>query len=517
VITAAAFASSNGIFSAGELRSVPGDEIGGVRSHADLSRDCGACHPAFWSDGRMGETCLGCHEEVAAELDDPSKLHGGIAGPDNCMTCHTEHEGPEAALTDLHGAAFPHDRFGFSLYAHQDELAQSPLACRDCHTGSVRRFEVQDCAECHFSLDLAYAGEHMLAFGPGCLECHDGLDSYGADWDHNAGDFPLIGAHSRIPCSRCHLGVHTIDALQATPDRCIDCHREDDIHQGRLGADCGECHGPETWEEASIDHDRTGFALLASHAEIECLDCHAGRQWAGIPRDCYGCHSEEDRHQGRFGQECGLCHRPTEWSDWTFEHAVVGFPLEFSHALAECEGCHVNGRYAGTPRDCFSCHADDDHHGGRFGEECGLCHRPTSWSDWTFDHARSNFPLTGAHARVACESCHPGGRFEGTPSACGMCHAEPALHAGVFGVDCGACHSTSAWRPASWNGPHPFPMNHGGAGGSCRTCHPGSYASYSCYSCHNQGEIADKHREVGDFSNCVACHPTGNEEEGGDD
>jgi hypothetical protein len=61
-------------------------------------------------------------------------------------------------------------------------------------------------------------------------------------------------------------------------------------------------------------------------------------------------------------------------------------------------------------------------------------------------------------------------------------------------------------------------MNHGDAGGNCRTCHPGGYGSYSCCSCHDQGEVADHHRErFSDFSNCVACHPTGNKEEGDDD
>jgi hypothetical protein len=327
----------------------------------------------------------------------------------------------------------------------------------------------------------------------------------------------LQGAHGRIECSHCHLGVAAIAGLQDTPRRCVDCHGGESIHTARLGNECGTCHNLEGWEDATLDHRLTGFALEASHIEADCLGCHVDRQWVGIPRGCIGCHSAEDEHQGRFGTDCGLCHRPTSWSDWTFDHAVVGFSLEASHAEVECEGCHAGGRWAGTPRDCYGCHADDDFHGGRFGADCGACHRPTTWSDWTFDHNRSGFPLTGAHGRVACLTCHTGGSFQGTSSACAACHAEPAVHAGVFGFDCGACHSTSAWRPASYNGPHSFPMNHGGAGGNCRTCHPGSYASYSCYSCHDQGEIADKHNEMGNFSNCVACHPTGNKEEGGDD
>lgn len=518
VVTAAAIASSNRIFSPGPLRQTPGVRIGGIESHADLSADCAACHPPFWTGRRMGDLCLGCHQEVAAELEDPAQLHGGIAGPENCTICHLEHRGPTAALTDVGRFEFPHERFGFSLYAHQEELSRSPVGCRDCHTESLRSFQVRACAECHFTLDLAASGEHMLAFGPGCLECHDGQDSYGSDWDHNATAFPLLGAHNRIQCSRCHLGAHTLTALQSTPLRCVDCHRLDNPHSNLLGDDCGACHNPETWEDATLDHRLTGFALEESHAELECLDCHENRQWVGIPQACFGCHSDEDEHQGRFGQKCGFCHRPTSWSDWTFDHAVIGFTLEGSHAQVACEGCHTNRRWAGTPRDCFSCHADDDFHSGGFGTDCGACHRPTSWADWTFNHNRSSFPLTGAHASVACVSCHTGGGFRGTPSACAACHSEPAVHAGLFGTNCAACHSTSAWMPASYNGPHTFPMNHGGAGGNCRTCHPGSYGSYTCYACHDQGEITNKHSErFSDFSNCVACHASGQEGDGGED
>ena len=39
-----------------------------------------------------------------------------------------------------------------------------------------------------------------------------------------------------------------------------------------------------------------------------------------------------------------------------------------------------------------------------------------------FDHLRSGFPLTGAHERIDCQSCHVRGFFEGTPTRCGVCH-----------------------------------------------------------------------------------------------
>jgi hypothetical protein len=110
--------------------------------------------------------------------------------------------------------------------------------------------------------------------------------------------------------------------------------------------------------------------------------------------------------------------------------------------------------------------------------------------------------------------------FKGTPKAWSACHAEPADHAGLFGTDCAACHSTAGWTPAQFNGPHTFPLDHGGAGpGECSLCHTASFSSYTCYGCHehNPAEIEARHREEvgGDFQDCVRCHASGQKEEGG--
>ncbi len=449
VITATAFASSQKLFSPGELSAASGAPLGGVSTHASLEADCAACHPAFWSAVTMGDRCLGCHTQIADEIGDASRLHGELATPENCRDCHTEHHGRAAGLTTVDQVDFGHDRVGFVLTAHRADLA-APLACRDCHTESLRTLDIQDCAACHFTLDSQFLGDHLLSFGTNCLECHDGIDSYGADWDHATTSFPLLGAHADLVCTRCHLAMHTLEELHRTPQQCIECHAADDLHAGRLGEDCRSCHNPGTWQDATIDHELTGFVLEASHALADCLGCHVDRLWWGIPTTCIGCH------------------------------------------------------------------AADDHHAGRFGTDCGTCHRPTTWADWSFDHNLAAFRLTGAHINAPCLACHTGGSFRGTPSACGACHAEPSVHAGMFGTSCGTCHSTSAWLPASYNGPHRFPMNHGGAGGSCGRCHTGGLTGYTCYGCHDRAEMADKHSDLGDFSNCMACHPTGDKpEEGG--
>jgi hypothetical protein len=517
-ILAAAAASGNRIFSPGELNAEPGPQaVGGVTAHIDLEHNCAACHPAFWAAERMGDRCVACHTNVAEEIQQATGLHGGYATTANCRDCHTEHQGREAVLWRADMRGFPHERTGYLLWAHPLNGSGGIFLCADCHPSSLRVFEAESCLGCHRQLDAQYAIQHRVAFGADCVTCHDGVDSYGSDYDHGQSGFALLGGHAGLECVFCHRGATTIEALRAAPSACRDCHAAVDIHEGRLGSSCGDCHTPSGWEQASLDHALTRFALSGRHVRVECEACHVNRRWVGIGTECRACHSQDDRHQAQFAVDCADCHTAEGWDDITFSHARSSFPLEGAHASVDCAGCHPGGRYVGTPSSCIGCHADDDQHNGQFGDDCSACHRPTRWEDWTFDHDLSAFPLTGAHRAVNCQGCHSGGRFDGTPTSCAGCHSEPASHGSAFGSNCGACHSTSAWRPASFNGPHPFPMNHGDAGGNCGKCHPSSLMDYTCYGCHDKGKMQDKHKEItSNLGDCVACHARGDKEEDDD-
>jgi len=516
-ILGAAAATGNGIFSPGELGGDRGEApIGGVVSHTELETRCAACHPAIWSGDRMGDRCLACHAEVAQEIETDDGLHGGFATPANCRDCHSDHQGVTASLTraDLHG--YPHERTGYLLRAHATRDEGGAFVCQDCHPDSLRTFSPSTCLACHQLLDLPWMIQHRVTFGVACLDCHDGIDSYGAAYDHAA--FPLVGRHGETECIFCHREASTLAALRATPTECLNCHGADDIHDGRLGTSCGECHSAEGWDGATLDHDRTRFPLTGLHTEVICESCHVDRQWTEIGSTCRSCHTRDDTHGGQFPGDCVDCHMTSGWEDLTFSHARTGFALAGAHAEPSCGACHPGGKYVGTPSTCIGCHAKDDRHNGEFGTDCAACHRATTWADWTFDHDLSSFPLTGAHRSASCQGCHSGGSFEGTSSACSSCHGKPSSHGNAFGGSCGSCHSTSAWRPATFNGPHPFPMNHGGAGGNCAACHPSSLTSYSCTGCHEHSpsRMEDKHKEVSGFSmgDCTRCHPGGREGDG---
>ena len=132
-----------------------------------------------------------------------------------------------------------------------------------------------------------------------------------------------------------------------------------------------------------------------------------------------------------------------------FDHGLTRFPLLGKHDDTDCGECHESHSFRDAPERCVDCHRDDDAHDGRFGESCGLCHNPVDWKQWVFDHDRqTTFALEGAHADVACESCHRRslsdqarlGRY------CADCHATDDVHDGEFGPDCARCHSADSFR-----------------------------------------------------------------------
>lgn len=511
------------LFNPGQLNDQKGAEpLQGVYSHAEITEDCGACHTAFWTGEHMAERCLACHDKLTTNPQDFHNIMLAQSGGLNCARCHTDHRGAEAALTLLDMKKFPHmDAVHFALSSHQKHSDGATFLCEDCHGADLAEFQRSTCVECHTELDPAYLQAHQADFGEDCLACHDGVETYGAAFDHNRLQFTLTQAHAEARCQDCHAGALRLADLQAAPQTCAACHLEDDAHTSQLGQDCAQCHASTTWEEATFDHSRAAFALTGKHAQVACEDCHKDKIFKGAPQDCYSCHAQQDEHNGQFGQDCAACHTTDGWEGATFDHSLSSFPLTGAHANVSCEDCHREGVYTGTAQECVACHLENDEHNGRFGQDCAQCHTTDTWEGAQFDHSLAAFKLTGAHVNVPCEQCHMNDVFKGAPQACTSCHAEPLYHQGLFSTDCGACHNTNAWLPATYNERHRFPTNHGGQGNSCQTCHPSSLLSYTCYGCHehNQAKVESEHREegIGDFRDCVRCHPTGREEEGGDD
>jgi hypothetical protein len=149
-----------------------------------------------------------------------------------------------------------------------------PLACVACHPADRALGPVPAaCASCHEAARPAdhYAGD--------CGECHT---PYG--WDDIVVDhtfFPLTEAHA-LPCDACHA-----DGYGGLDPACASCHEADRPPDHFGTQDCGSCHVPTNWGDATFDHDDLfplphhgvgdcGSCHLepGSYASFSCIDCH---------------------------------------------------------------------------------------------------------------------------------------------------------------------------------------------------------------------------------------------------
>jgi hypothetical protein len=478
--------------------------------HAEL--DCRTCHNVEHQVGAAARLArrrdratswLGLETACGACHADPHEARLGV----DCASCHT------AAGWRVTAAGFDHSRTRYTL-----EGAHTRVACAACHGEGaewIGRPSADRCGDCHADAhagqvagalvsdagDRASGGARDAARGD-CAVCHDVRAFRPSTYTaarHADSPFPLEGRHAAVACAACHP------------------RGSSSVGRERLGS--------------------AGVLLRRPHAA--CRDCH------------------EDAHAGQLahradGGACEACHDVRGWTPARFdraEHAATRFPLEGAHAEAPCSACHGPKR-AGLPPipeasqvgagarlfafdeiGCAACHADP--HDGRYAEGgalphaggCGACHGFESFRPSRIeaaDHERLGYALEGSHRAVACDDCHadlarPPARstllLAAPPVAplalarvharCADCHADP--HHGQFagragGDECGVCHGTDAFRPASR-----FDHDH-----DARFALGGAHASVACAKCHPGGDGGDaaaaqyRPRPI----ECSACHGT---------
>jgi hypothetical protein len=374
-----------------------------------------------------------------------------------------------------------------------------PLQCAKCHVFGAGKPQLR-CLDCHqeiarrLSEGRGYHAVHLkLAAGStDCARCHSEHNGAGfrlvrwpvakEKFDHSQAGWKLEGAHAKLKCAECHTAKYIDPADRAVLKRqdlnttfaglstsCTACHR--DIHQGQLSSRCADCHSQEMWKNPpGFSHERTAYPLTGLHANVA----------------------------------CSKCHRP--------ESSTPGAPVAYK--------TFVNFRY------CQSCHQDP--HGNSFGGDCSRCHVTGGWkqivSSNGFDHSKTNYPLLGKHATVACRDCHQTDNFK-TPVAfarCLDCHKDQ--HGGQFvhradGGDCKSCHDETAWKPARFSvadhAATAYPLTGKHAAVGCEKCHlpKGAQTVYrvafaACTACHqdaHQGQFAAAPHK----NRCEDCHDTG--------
>jgi hypothetical protein len=482
---------------------MPGEVIEG---HAELEANCDNCHAAF-DRSKQRALCLDCHENIAFDIDNMSGYHGLFedARSETCANCHTDHDGRDAVIVILNRQQFDHDFTDFALIGHHTDAD-----CNKCHAPDTKFRDAESgCYSCHVEDNV-----HEESLGTECGDCHSPTGWLDVDFDHDTTDFPLIGLHRDVECESCHED----QTFQDTPTTCFDCHAEDDVHEGRSGQQCENCHSPTGWDDTSFNHERdTRFALDGTHAELACGDCHSDDPFGDqLDMACVSCHLEDDNHDGHLGGKCETCHNSTDWADILFDHNTdTDYEIHGAHETLECVACHIEPVYdVALQSGCNSCHAEDDPHFGTQGAECQECHNETDWAlDVFFDHDLTRFPLLGKHREPECDSCHETHVFEDAPENCVDCHREDDPHDGRFEDDCASCHNPVDWQ--QWQFDHDlqtsFPLEGAHTTVGCNNCHRQPRAAMSrlggrCGDCHRADDIHD-----GEFGpDCGRCHSADN-------
>ncbi len=430
--------------------------------------------------------------------------------------------------------------------------------CEKCHESFDKSSQRRLCLDCHEKVadDIKQKkglhGRDEKIRQVECKQCHSDHLGRGADivpfnrdlFNHDGTDFPLKGAHQQLACGACHKA----DKLyREAPGQCIDCHKADDTHNGKMGKQCHDCHSQESWRKAKFDHDKTDYKLTGKHRKVSCALCHPGNRYKETPKQCYDCHQLNDVHNGQYKKKCGNCHSTQEWQKFSFDHDKTDFKLTGKHKQSRCASCHKNDlkkelktecischkeqdRHKGLlgkncqqchtteqwekpkfdhkafkEQACYDCHQHDDQHKGRYGKECNDCHTTKQWDKARYDHKKeTDFPLLGKHKELSCGACHPGeAKQQRDKTACLDCHQDP--HEEKLGKQCQGCHNERGWRKdvAFDHDISRFPLIGLHATTPCDACHlDGGYRDtpLACRECHQ-----DKHEgRLG--KQCSQCH-----------
>jgi hypothetical protein len=490
-----------------------------------------------------------CHKEIAEALANNHGYHAQLLmrnpnGKD-CVRCHLEHNGENFNLIRWEPSK---EKFDHRLTGYKLEGKHASVPCEKCHTPAhmlpkLKEFiKYKDPARSFFgqatSCTPCHNDPHKGQLGNECTKCHN-VEGWKAAkaFDHSATRYPLTGLHLKVACEKCHKADTPGGPVRYKDMKfsaCHDCHT--DPHHGEFKKACDACHTTSSWKTMlsgyDFNHSKTKYPLQGKHANVPCSACHIKDDFKKeIPfANCNDCHTP-DPHKGQFGArpkkgDCIECHTLDGWKPSLFgakEHETSKYPLKGKHIRVDCSKCHVPAGkdtiYKVKFEFCSDCHKDahdNQFAAAPYNNRCEVCHTVTDWhrSSYTIaKHKNSRFPLTGAHAAVACSDCHQVGfgkrtdkvvpfRFE--DHACTGCHKDP--HNGEFKermarkrangspLGCEACHTVKSWAEISGfdHSKTKFPLL-------------GAHRTVACLQCH-KATTEYRSRYKGTATQCEACH-----------
>ena len=581
-----------------------------TNGHANVP--CASCHINNNYNLTIAPTDCGnsqCHLTTWQQTNNPTHSTSGPAfAVTNCVTCHTtkgwdaasfDHSVTGFTLTGTHVSPSPTPCASCHVNNNYTLNSTDCMGCHQAAWNSTPSFG-------------GSVPNHITAGFPttaaACAQCHPITKWADGTFDHTAFGFPLTNSHAlvanggKVPsCASCHINNNYSLNIAATDCGNSGCHlttwqqTNNPVHPSAGAAfgvsNCSTCHNTISWTTATFDHTVTGFPLTNSHQlapagkVAACTDCHINNNYTLTitPNDCgnSGCHlttwqtTNNPVHPNAgapfAAANCSTCHNTVTWTTAVFDHSATGWPLTGSHQLqpagkvVQCTDCHVGNNYTFTVAntDCYGCHQTAWNSTPSFGGSipnhiaagfptslCSQCHDTIVWTDSTFNHANTGFPLTNSHQLVAnggkvpaCSSCHINNNYALTiqPTDCGNsgCHlttwqttnnpTHPTAGAPFAAANCSTCHNTITWTTAifdhsttGWALTGSHQLQPAGKVVACTDCHVGNnytftVANTDCYGCHQPawlstqtlGGVVPNHVTAGfPTSQCSTCHDT---------
>jgi hypothetical protein len=495
--------------------------------------DCIQCHNSGFEN--TSTNCVDCHLMDFNQAVNPS--HTGLNISQDCASCHnTNTPGWAPATFSTHNQYYPLNGAHTFIAndcatCHQGNYTTTPNTCNGCHNADYTATNNPNHIQAQFPTD--------------CATCHSESSWTPTTFNHDGQFFPIYsGNHNGVwtQCIDCHSNATNYSVVN-----CTTCHQNPETNEQHPGVNgyvysspaCLACH-PQGEATGSFNHSSTNFPLTGGHLGVDCISCHANG-YQGTTMVCQDCHitqynqSVNPNHVALgIPTDCITCHTTAPgWAPASFAIHNNYYPLTGGHnAIAnDCAQCHIGGNYNNTPTDCNGCHNTDytatlnpNHVALGLSTDCVSCHTTASgWAPAQFNIHSTVWPLTGAHATVACVECHIGGNYNNTPIDCNGCHntdyttATNPNHASLgLSTDCITCHTTaSGWAPANFAIHNNFyPLTGAHATVNCNECHVGgnyTNTQTTCNGCHSSDYTTatnPNHVTLNLSTDCVSCHTT---------
>jgi hypothetical protein len=280
--------------------------------HSTLA--CTACH----INGKYAGTpadCASCHIGDYNKTTNPNHKAAGF--PTDCSICHS--------TSGWSPASFDHNKTKFPLTGKH-----KALACVACHVNGNFNNLQTTCVSCHLQdyNNTTNPNHRQAGFPTDCQVCHTTNGWDGANFDHSKTGFPLTGAHTTVPCAKCHINGQ----YKGLPTDCYSCHKADYLgtnnpnHQAaHFPTTCNTCHTTATWLGAIFNH--TWFPIYSGTHNgrwMTCADCHVNPTNYAV-FSCITCHEHsqgntDPHHQGVSGYtysatSCYACHPTGQGGD----------------------------------------------------------------------------------------------------------------------------------------------------------------------------------------------------------